>query len=451
MSLSAKQTGAADLTVLDGVDQIAEIRELKLTSARFRPGGRALVGETVPLFLFWMQYANHQDPERNTGAGGQVEIVSQKPDQVVLKCTGTTASGACLSSMVLTIRSLQDPVRYVYSVQATLDVISEQGWLVTPNPTQGEVEFVNFWPDGTYSPNPNDPKRYQACCFVTPAGVERIPHHHLETSDKHNIVMNRGDRFLWLQEDENPCLAILTENTVTAGLCAYMWDAHFAYRICREGKDILLPAGSHFEAGYELTSLDGKEAKPIVDRAVDRPAPELASIPLYVSGVNRFTRTLQNIKSDCRYIWPWEAERDSASTPVFENNFGFDDSSCLRIDSSGAGRSCWKVTTLGPAFGGDPFVGGTKYKLSALVKTSNLGGKAMIAVRLHRENHGSVFDIQGYETFTSAQVLQGDSDWSMLKVVTPPLSPPPDRLHLLLIQEGSGTTWFDNVLFEALS
>ena len=76
MSLSAKQTGPADLSVLDGADQIAEIRGLKLISARFRPGGRSLLGENGPLFLFWMQYANHQDPERNTGAGGQVEIVS---------------------------------------------------------------------------------------------------------------------------------------------------------------------------------------------------------------------------------------------------------------------------------------------------------------------------------------------------------------------------------------
>ena len=451
MSLNVKQTGPVDLTVRDGADQIAEIRGLKLTSARFRPGGRALIGETVPLFLFWMQYANHQDPERNAGTGGHVEIVAQTPDEVVLKCSGTTASGACSSSVVLTIRRVQDPVRYVYSVQATLDVQSKQGWLVTPNPTQGEVEFVNLWPDGTFSPNPNDPRRYQACYLVTPAGVERIPHHHLETSDKHAIVMNRGDRFLWLQEDENPCLTILTENTVTAGLCAYMWDAHFAYKICTEGKEVLLPAGSHFEAGYELTSLDKNEAKPIIERAVDRPAPDLTTIPLYVSGVNHFTRTLQNAGADWRYIWPWEAEGDSVSTPVFDLGFGFDDSSCLRIDSPRAGKSCWKVTTLGPAFGGKPFASGSQYQLSAIVKTSTLEGKSMIAVRLHRENRGSVFEIQNYETFTSGQTLQGDTDWRLLKVITPPISPAPDRLHLLLIQEGSGTTWFDDVFFEVLS
>ena len=451
MSLNVKQTAPADLTVLDDAEQTAQIRDLKLILARFRPNGRALIGETVPLFLFWMQYANHEDPERNAGTGGKVEIVSQGSDQIVLKCSGTTASGACSSSAVLTIRRIQDPVRYVYTVQATLDVVSEKGWLVTPNPTQGEVEFVNLWPDATFSPNPNDPKRYQACYLVTPSGVERIPHHHLETSDKHNILMNRGDRFLWLQEDENPCLTILTESIATVGLCAYMWDAHFAYKICKEGNEVHLPAGSHLEAGYELTSLGKDEAKLIMDRAVDRPAPDLSTIPLYVSGVNHFRGTLQNAGADWRYVWPWEAEGDSVSTPIFDLGFGFDDSSCLRIDSRGQGKSCWKVTTLGPAFGGKPFVDGTQYRLSAIVKTSKLEGKTMIAIRLHRENRGSVFDIQNYETFTSGQTFQGDTDWRLLKVITPPISPSPDRLHLLLIQEGSGTTWFDDVFFEVLA
>jgi len=448
MSLNARHTGPADLTVLDGVEQIAEIRELKLTSARFRPGGKTLIGETAPLFLFWMQYANHQDPERSAGTGRHVEIVSQKPDQITLRCSGATASGACSSVMVLTVRRVEDPIRYVYSVRAALEVRSERGWRVTPNLTQGEIEFVNLWPEGTFSPKPDDPKRYQACYLVTQAGVARIPHHHLETPDKHNIVMNRGDRFLWLQEDENPCLTLLTESSVTAGLCAYMWDAHFAYKICTEGKDVLLPAGSHFDAGYELTSLEGNEAQPIVDRAVDRPGPDLATIPLYVPGEDHFIRTLRSAPSDWRYIWPWEAEGDSVSRPVFDPGSG--DSSCLRIDSRGAGKSCWKVTTLGPAFGGEPFVDGSQYRLSAIVKTSKLEGMAMIALRLHRGNRGSVFDILNYETFTSGQTLQGDTEWRVLNAITPPISPAPDRLHLLLIQEGSGTTWFDDVFYEVL-
>jgi hypothetical protein len=451
VSLNVKKTASADIVILDDADQVAEIRDLKLTSARFRAGGSALIGETYPLFLFWMQYAHHEDPERNCGSGGKIEVVSQTPDQVVLTCEGTTASGECASTMVLTIRRLLDPTRYVYHVDASLDVRSDQGWLVTPNPSQGEVEFANLWPSGTFSPNPKDQKLYQACYHVSAAGVGRIPHHHVETSDKHNIAMSAGDKFLWIPHEENPCLTILSAETVTAGVCAYMWDAHFAYKICIEGKDVILPAGAHFEASYELGSIDEKEAESIIDKAVDKPAPELATIPLYVPGVNHFTRTLQNIGRDWRYVWPWETEGDAVSTPVFDLAYGFDDTSCLRIDSTGNGKSCWKVTTLGPAFGGKPFVDGAQYQLSAIMKTMKLEGKSMIALRLHRTGKGSEFDLQNYETFTSGLTLQGDADWRLVKVITPPVTPVPDRVHILLIQEGCGTTWFDDVFFEVLS
>ncbi|MEX2117411.1 MAG: hypothetical protein WEB37_11035 [Bacteroidota bacterium] len=446
MSLKVKIMGAADVTVVDGEERIAEIRGLKLIFARFRPGGTAIVGETVPLFLFWMQYANHQDPDRNAGAEGRVEVVSQKADQVVLQCLGTTASGVAASSVVLTIRRDQDPVRYCYAAHATLDVRSGEGWLVTPNPTQGEVEFCNLWPEGAFSPNPNHPKKYQACYLVTSSGVASIPHHHVESPDKHNIPMIRGDRFLWLQEDENPCLTIQAESAVTAGLCAYMWDAHFAYKVCTDGKDVLLPNGSHFEAAYELTSLDKTEVQQILARAENRQAIDLNTVPMYIPGVNPCAKHFRNVGKDLRYVWPWEPEENGSDA-----KFGFDDSACLSIDSRGTGFSQWKLATFGPAFGGKPFVAGCRYRVSAFVKTSHLKGKAMIAVRLHKEGHGSVFDLQYYETFVSEEKVQGDSEWSPLRFITPVISPAPDRLHLLLIQEGSGTTLFRDVSFEVLS
>lgn len=450
MNLSAEQTGPADLAVFDDGERIAEIRQLKLAFARFRRGGRALIGDVVPLPLYWMQYAHHQDPERNAGTSARVTLVSAKPDAVVVECTGATGSGACLSTYVLTIHGDQHSGRYSYAIDANLDVVSGQGWRVTPNPTQGEVEFANLWPVGTFSPDRNEQKRYQACYLVTPTRIERIPHHHLESSDKHNIPMRQGDRFLWLQDDENPCLAVTSEAAITAGVCAYMWDTHFAFKICGDTKDVLLPAGTHFEAGYQLTSLAANDTAETVTGALDRPAPELATTPLYVNGLNRFSETLQSVEGDARFLWPWETEGAAGSALTLDKACGFDDSTSVRIDSESAGRSCWKATTLGPAFGDTPFVDGSRYGLTALVQTEHLDGRAMLAIRLHRENSGSVFDIDNYEIFTSMQSLQGTSRWSKLEVITPPISPAPDRLHVLLIQEGKGTTWFDNVLLEVL-
>lgn len=443
MSLTVKTSGPADVTVFDDAERIAEIRGLKLVFALFRPGGSALVAETVPVFLFWMQYANHQDPNRNVGARGQVDVVSQKDDTIVLRCLGTTASGACLSTVILTIQREKGPVRYVYTVQSSLDIRSDEGWLVTPNPTQGEVEFCNLWPEGSFSANPSDRKKYQACYHSSSTGVKLIPHHHIESRDKHNILMNRGDSFLWLREDESPCLTVLGERTVTAGLCAYMWDAHFAFKVCTEGKDFLLPNGTHFEAAYELRSLDASEARQIQARVKYQDI-DLASVPLYIPDVNPCAQHFRNVGSDLRYVWPWESEGNGTDA-----DFTFEDSA-LSISSRGKGVSRWKLTTIGPAFGGKPFAAGCRYRVSTSVKSSRLKGKVLIAVRLHRADRGSVFDLQSYETFFSEQAIQMDSDWSPLTFTTPMISPAPDRLHLLLILEGSGTTMFRDVFFEVL-
>lgn len=450
VSLDARQTGPADFIVVDGNEQVAEIRDLKLVDARFRPGGRALIGETYPLPLYWIQYANHQDPERNTGSDASIRMISLNSDEVILECSGKTASGSCLSRYLLSIRRTTDPVRYVYSVDARLDVLAHNGWLVTPNPTQGEIEFANVWPDGTFSTTPGVRKRYDASYIITRAGAERIPHHHLESTDKHCIGLSRNDRFVWLKEDENLCLEITSEKPVTAGMCAYMWDSHFAYKVCADNNSVVVPEGMQFNAGFRLTSLDEREAERIIHRAIDRPSTAVDTIPLYVNGVNRFSETILTIGEDLRFVWPWEQEAGENATLVRDQSCGFDDHTSLRISSQGPGTSCWKATAIGPAFGGEPFTGGSRYRLSARVKTVSLAGQSLIAIRLHRENKGSVFDLRDYETFDTPLAFRGDVDWALLELITPPITPPPDRLHLLLIQRGGGTTWFDNVLLEEL-
>jgi hypothetical protein len=227
-----------------------------------------------------------------------------------------------------------------------------------------------------------------------------------------------------------------------------MWDSHFAYKVCADEKSVVIPAGQQFTAGFKLTSLDRNEGETIVRRAISKPLPESDLMPLYVNGLNKFSETILNTGEDKRFVWPWERETEGPARLALDTSCGFDDQNSLRISSHGPGTSCWRATTIGPAFGGDPFVTGARYKLSARVKTASLSGDSLIAIRLHRENQGSVFDLQHYEVFESPPALRGDNDWTLLELLTPPIAPAPDRLHLLLVQRGSGTTWFDNVLLE---
>jgi hypothetical protein len=88
--------------------------------------------------------------------------------------------------------------------------------------------------------------------------------------------------------------------------------------------------------------------------------------------------------------------------------------------------------------------------LSARVKSEDLAGKALVALRMHREGREGLFDPSTYETHESPLTVRGDTPWTLLDLTTPPISPPPDRVHILLIQEGPGMTWFDNVELEEL-
>ncbi len=442
MSLIYKQTDRAGCIVEDGGERIAEIHSLRLVFARFRKGGRALIGPTVPLPLYWMQYADHEHPDRNAGSHGRVTPQSEHDDEIVIECKGTTASGSWSSVFVLTIR--RSVGTYEYIVDAALQVMSD--YTVTPNPFHGELEFANLWPEDVFVTDPKRSKRYRACIVDSPAGPLRIPHNHLESSDKHDVPLRRGDRFLWAPEDENLCLTVETDRSVTAGLCAYMWDAHFGYRICHERVPVVLPGGRSYHARYRLTDIGPEEAGNLLEGAQNRPAPGVLQIPIYVEGLNTFSRTISSPEDDA--VWPWEQEGDARFS--VDPNRGFDDSHSLRIDSSLSSTACWKATTLGPAYGKPAFRPGSRFRLSGYVATQNLGGNARIAIRLHREGHGSVFELNDYELFSSDSGATGTEDWKRLGVTSAPISPAPDRLHLLLIQQGKGTTWFDNILMEEL-
>ena len=74
--------------------------------------------------------------------------------------------------------------------------------------------------------------------------------------------MDAGDRIVWLLEDENPVIDILPGDPVTAGVCAYMWDA-----LSGEGRVLISPeaerqldalpaVGVPFTRSFEVQILD---------------------------------------------------------------------------------------------------------------------------------------------------------------------------------------------------
>ena len=452
MALVTERRGLAGVIIRDGDVLIAEIAGLELGNVRLRQGGAQLFSTEVPIPLYWRQYADYQDPERNASLDPRLEVLpSDDRDRALVACTGRNGSGSISIRTHLEFVRIHDPVRYEINVRTALLVQDDASWRVTPNLHHGEVEFLTLFPSGTFAPGRETTKRYQACYLEHAKEVWRVPHHHLESADKHNIGMGKHDRFLWLLEDENPCLEILSDYPVTAGLCAYMWDGHFAYRVCARERPVDLPGGTRFEAAYRLSSLDREAGRTIVEAAREREAPGIDEIPLCSEGVNRFDTTWNDLPQDATGVWPWDHEIDTANDGTrcsLDRTTGFDDSSSLRIEGGGNSRARWRATTFGPAFGNPPFRDYCRFRLEAFVKTEQLSGRATVSIRLHRQGRGDLFDVASYEVFRASEAVSGNTDWTRLSVETPPISPPPDRLHILLEHEGAGISWFDNVLLE---
>ena len=453
--LHFRQTASRDGIIYDQEEMIAEIRNLELCNVKFRRGTAAVIGETVPMPLYWRQYANHQDPLRNAGIHGDVRPISQQDSHLRLQITGSNQDNSISSLFKLHITFDAALQSYIFAISAELRIPAGKFWHATYNSAHGELEFCNFWPEHCFEPAVPQRKKYQACYIQRSEKVSRIPHHHLDTSDKNNIHLKKGDRFSWLLEDQNPVVEIIAGANIEAGICAYMWDTHFACRVIprsSSSKAITL-TDQCFQAAFRLYAIDRQHAERVAKHADITNNQELLHHPLYLEGINTFANTLADFPEHAPHLWPWGFETTSDSSPssifIYDKSKGFDDHFSLAIFQKEGATSRWLATTIGPAFGQQDFVDAARYRLTAHICTANVR-HAHIAIRLHRTGLGSVFDLSNYETFRSPQRLSGTNNWQKIELVTPPISPKPDRLHLILEQIGAGKSWFDNVVLEKL-
>jgi hypothetical protein len=233
-----------------------------------------------------------------------------------------------------------------------------------------------------------------------------------------------------------------------------MWDTHFGLRACRGGKPVVLPPGTVRTADYTLSVLGRSAARQLLRRADLRSPGATANMPIYTGGRHGFRATFQSTEIDHNTAWPWQRAvmRGRASAVEFarDNRIGYGDRYSLRLRHRAAAHSAWQATTLGPAFGEPAFRRGGRLRLTAMVRTRGVHGRVRIALRVHRPGRGSVFDVAGYEVWSSAWLRARDRDWCELRVETPRLSPAPDRVHLLLELDGTGRAWFDDVELERL-
>jgi len=91
---------------------------------------------------------------------------------------------------------------------------------------------------------------------------------------------------------------------------------------------------------------------------------------------------------------------------------------------------------------------GARLKLSGWIKTEDVQGRAVLAIRFFKPGMGDIFDILDYQVVPSQDFLAGNQNWKKIEVITHPITPAPERVHLLLRLIGRGKAWFDDVILE---
>ena len=424
-----------NLLFFDGVPKPPLLRHLKLT-----PDGEPLV-EGVQ--LYWTLI------HRNIITDRLVDLDIEGNGTERLKITFTTSDDCDVaqSQCVLTLTYDDDNTCYMYDFQTTLTLKSPDSfrdknmtfefsdpWLVgCPG---AAVEFEGMWE-----------RRYDHFVYeAADGGLQSIPINHFTTSHKGGIHLKRDGVFTTLYEpDGNPAIRFMGDTAEKSGIsiCWWGYDLHLNRTVTPDELD------SPIIAHYRIFQYPSIKAKEMAENAKMQPlGPNEWSgrkaYPIY----ERSSDFSKGLELDGVYKgdidpFPWQFSGDGA---VWDDTFGRGDSYCLKIGNKSAGLTRWNTFQGdGEGYFMEPWTPCKGYRISCYVKTDSVkGGGSTLAVQYHIPNRTQITPI------VSAKKLKGSNDWTQLEIEVGP--PPPDTgcLMIILQQDGSGTTWFDDLEVQLL-
>jgi hypothetical protein len=136
--------------------------------------------------------------------------------------------------------------------------------------------------------------------------------------------------------------------------------------------------------------------------------------------------------------WAWEPH--SAECRLDES-VGFSDRCSVTIRKQTRWRTAWYTRALGEDYHDHrPLTG--RFEIRAMVRTQGLTGRARIGVRCYNGPECLLYSESGGTTVYSAAV-SGTHDWTRRRIAFEAKGY--GRFKIILEQEGSGQSWFDDV------
>ncbi len=428
-----------NLRYFDAILKPVELRKLKL-----KPGGRPLVAGVQ---LYWKL-----GPVATTQLQS-VTVDGQGGERLVVTVITTTPEGVATSRREVAITYDGALGSYIYDIRAHLDIHSPE---VFDNPRDfGGDDYISFeYSDPWFCdiPGPVAPfdgmwqKRYTHLLAEPADGtIWQMPLNHMATGIPAPRAFADGGLFaVGYDPGNNPAFEFNgdTAARTAIGVCNWGYDIHLNARYTRD--ELHAPICPEFR----IRLCPDEKVQELMRNA--SPIPKVAfagftELPLY----ERKTSFATGLKLDQPTTgdtdpWPWLPYGEGAEWCRTE---GRSDDNSLKISKETPGPTEWALDREGDGAWLERWDLNTSYRISCYIKTENVAGRgSFLAVRW------GIYNYPDRYPYICSQKLIGTHDWTLVQAeIHGPPPPESSTLYIMLRQDGSGTTFFDDLEVERIT
>ena len=423
-----------NLRYFNGNAKPVNLRDLKLA-----PGGRPLV---CGVQMFWV----FEHRVLATTSLIDIQVEGQETDRLVLTVITADPGGVATSRRVLTLTYNAELASYIYDFKAHLDIHSPEA---LDSEETVHFEYCDPWYNDIPGPTVEFPgmwkKRYSHLLAESGNGdIWQMPLNHMATGIPGPGPLKRnGTLVLAYDPGNNPAFQFMGETAerTSVGVCNWGYDVHFAGRYTRD--ELYEPLCPHFR----IRLCPDNETKRMLACAGPIPAVTyngFEELPLYERRTS-FARGLRlDDPTPCTTDpWPWLPEGKGAE---WCRNQGRSDQFSLKISKLTDGPTEWIMDRESDGAWTERWTLSTGFRISVYIRTENVKGRgAFLAVRW------GVFNEPEKYPYICSRKLTGSNEWTQVSVdVRGPSPPDSGAVYLILRQDGSGTSWFDDLEVERI-
>lgn len=374
-----------------------------------------------------------------------LDVKGQGTDKLVVTFTTEDAFKVATSTKVLTLSYDNEKGSYVYDINGNLKFNSPEFL----NGSSFGFEYLDPWFVGCPGPAVKFPgmwdKRYQSFVYEDKdGGVKIFPINHFVTSYKGPFKLKQNGIFVTAYEpDGNPAIQLIGDTADKSSMSICWWGYDFHFTRSGSADELFAPINYH----YSLFQCPDAVVKDFLKKGITTAMPDnefgpLKEYPIYerISSFDKGLRPDGFFKGDTD-PFTWTVKGNGAE---WDKTFGKTDKFSLKISKKETGLTRWS-TMMGDGEGyfTEPWTPNNGFKISCWVKTDNVAGRgSTLAIQYFVPNSPQRYPV------IAAKRITGTADWTKLEVEIGPNGPVPPEvgcISIYLQQDGSGTTWFDDL------